>query len=190
MSQEYLNRLLSSPEHRVQGECVICLEPYNTLNSTTGIMEVEIRLSCGHTVGSACIVTWLRENNSCPLCRETFFPRQPRPYLEHGIMGIGEQSAGRINATGSLTREPNAIRSVTAAASSEVEPPADSRTNIFDTVTQRRIRLPTGPEVRRSSPSGDSGLGRSSTIRGTTGSEVIDKYLIYYYLIIRSRSRF
>ena len=173
MSQEYLTRLLSTPENRVQGECVICLEPYNTLNTTTGIIEAEVRLSCGHTVGSACIVTWLRDNNSRPLCRETFFPRQPRPYLEHGVMDIGGRSTGRINATGSLTREPNVIRSATVPASSELEPPADSRTRIFDAGRQRRVRLPTGPGVPRSSPSGDSGLGRSSAFRDPTGSEVL-----------------
>ena len=173
MSQEYLTRLLSTPENHVQGECVICLEPYNTLNTTTGIIEAEVRLSCGHTVGSACIVTWLRDNNSCPLCRETFFPRQPRPYLEHGVMDIGGRSTGRINATGSLTREPNVIRSANVTASSELEPPADSRTRIFDAGRQRRVRLPTGPEVPRSSPSGDSSLGRSSAFRDPTGSEVL-----------------
>ena len=167
MSREYLNRLLSTPEHRVQGECVICLEPYNTLNTTTGIIEVEVRLSCGHTVGSACIVTWLRDNNSCPLCRETFFPRQPRPYLEHGVMDNGRQNTGRINATGSLRRESIVPRPVAIQAS------AHSRPRIFDAGRQRQVRLPTGPGVPRSSPIGDSGLGRSNTSRDTTGSEVL-----------------
>ena len=86
MSQEFLNNLLSTPENRVQTKCMICLENYNTLNTLTGIVEWEIRLPCGHSVGSACIVTWLKANNSCPACRETFFPAQPRPYLEHGII--------------------------------------------------------------------------------------------------------
>ena len=173
MSQEYLNRLLSTPENRVQGECVICLEPYNTMNTTTGVIEAQIKLSCGHTIGSACIVTWLRDNNSCPLCRETFFPRQPRPYLEHGFMDIGRESTGTINATGPFTRQPNAIRPVTVAASSELEPPADSRTRILDAGRQRQTRLPTGPEVPRSSPTGDSSRGRSSTFRAATESEVL-----------------
>ena len=57
-------------------------------STETGIIECRIRLPCdpNHTVGSACIATWLKSNNSCPLCRHEFFPRQPRPYLEHGIM--------------------------------------------------------------------------------------------------------
>ena len=163
MSQDYLTSLLNTPEHRVQGECAICLEPFNTMNTTTGIIEVEIRLGCRHTFGSACIVTWLRDNNSCPLCRTTFFPAQPRPYLEHGIMDTGRESTGRINATGSITSEPNAVRSVTVPASSELEPRADSRTRIFEATTERRVNLPTGPEVPRSSTVGRSGVGRSNT---------------------------
>ena len=176
MSQEYLNRLLSTPENRVQEECVICREPYGTLNTETGIIEAEIRLSCGHTVGSACIVTWLRDNNTCPHCRKEFFPRQPRPYLEHGIMDIGSQSTGRINATPSLTREPNVTRSRIAPAFAVPEPPAESRTSIFNAGGQGRDRLPTGPEVPRSPfftspPFRYSGLGESSTVRVPTGSE-------------------
>lgn len=98
MSQEeYLNRLLKAPENRVQGECAICFDTYNTMNTSTGIIEAGVRLSCGHTVGSACIVTWLRHKSNCPLCRETFFPRKPRPYLEHGIMDLATTSTVRIH---------------------------------------------------------------------------------------------
>ena len=45
-----------------------------------------MRLPCNHTVGSACIAIWLKTNNTCPVCRHEFFPAQPRPFLEHGIM--------------------------------------------------------------------------------------------------------
>ena len=90
MSQEFLDRLLNTSENRVQSEgdaiCMICLEEYNTLNTLTGIIEAQIRLPCGHGVGSSCIVTWLKTNKNCPVCRTTFFSAQPRPYLEHGIM--------------------------------------------------------------------------------------------------------
>ena len=33
-------------------------------------------------MGSACIATWLRTNNTCPLCRRVFFPAQTGPSLE------------------------------------------------------------------------------------------------------------
>lgn len=48
-------------------------------------------MPCKHTFGSRCITKWLdpmdNAKNSCPLCRFSFFPAQPRPYLEHGVMG-------------------------------------------------------------------------------------------------------
>lgn len=93
MSQEFLNRLLSTAESRVQGSedganCMICLEDLNTLNTSTGVVEWEVALPCGHAVGSSCIVTWLRTNNSCPACPATFFPAQPRQNLEHANIRI------------------------------------------------------------------------------------------------------
>lgn len=94
MSQEFLSRLLSASEDREQsGNCMICLEDYNTLNISTGTVEWGICLPCGHRVGSACIVTWLQDHNTCPACRASFFSAQPRPYLEHGIMGDDESRA-------------------------------------------------------------------------------------------------
>ena len=90
MSQEFLNHLLSTTKNRVRSKpgatCMICLEDYNTLNTSTGVVEWEVALPCGHRVGSSCIVTWLQTNNNCPACRAMFFPKQPRPYLEDGII--------------------------------------------------------------------------------------------------------
>lgn len=91
MAQEFLKQLLQIEntvqigEHRA-ATCMICLEAYGTLNSTTGTVELPVRLPCSHRVGTVCIATWLRNNNSCPACRATFFPAPPRPYLEHGII--------------------------------------------------------------------------------------------------------
>ena len=100
MSQEFLNHLLSTAENRVHSEqddaiCMICLEKYNTFNTSTGIIEIEIKLPCGHKIGSSCIVTWLQTNNNCPACWATFFSAQPRPYLEHGIMNADIPSIPR-----------------------------------------------------------------------------------------------
>ena len=114
MSQEdFLNRLLSTSANRVHSEsCMICLEEYNTLNTSTGIIECEVRLPCSHRIGSSCIVTWLRANNNCPACRATFFPAQPRPNLEHGIIDVDRPRAapvssplGQVSPTDSLVTD-------------------------------------------------------------------------------------
>ena len=70
----------------LQGEqCGICLEEYNTPSRETGTSEAAIRLPCSHIIGSVCIATWLKDTNTCPICRREFFQAQPRPYLEHGV---------------------------------------------------------------------------------------------------------
>ena len=53
-------------------ECAICQEKYGTPTSA----EYKIQLPCcgKHTMGSKCIETWLRKHNTCPLCRQEFFP--------------------------------------------------------------------------------------------------------------------
>ncbi len=88
MAEAFLYELLQmhNSVHTPGERCSICLEEYGTLSRETGTMEVEILLPCKHTIGSACIATWLKTNNTCPVCRYEFFPAQPRPYLEHGIM--------------------------------------------------------------------------------------------------------
>ena len=83
MAQEFLYQLLRT-ENRVQiipdeeERCSICFEEYGTLSRETGTIEVAMRLPCNHCIGSACIATWLKNRNSCPLCRCEFFPAQPR----------------------------------------------------------------------------------------------------------------
>ena len=53
-------------------ECAICQDKYGTPTSA----EYKIQLPCcgKHTMGSKCIETWLRKHNTCPLCRQEFFP--------------------------------------------------------------------------------------------------------------------
>ncbi|KAM0800329.1 hypothetical protein BDR22DRAFT_889689 [Usnea florida] len=62
--------------------CMICLEPYGSINPSTGAVEVQIRLPCSHMVGSVCISTWLNDQNNCPLCRRAFFPPEPHANIE------------------------------------------------------------------------------------------------------------
>lgn len=68
---------------------MICLATYGVDAKDDGAMEAVVRLPCGHQVGAECIRTWLSPDkaarNSCPACRMTFFPAQPRPYMEHEV---------------------------------------------------------------------------------------------------------
>lgn len=52
--------------------CSICMEPI----STEGDLDADHRsvaLHEGHAYGRSCIMTWLQENASCPLCRKAIF---------------------------------------------------------------------------------------------------------------------
>ena len=75
--EEFL-RMESSKKLRMEAdadeECAICQEKYSILTSA----EYKIQLPCcgKHTMGSKCIETWLKQHNSCPLCRQEFFPDQ------------------------------------------------------------------------------------------------------------------
>ena len=56
MATEFLARILTI-ENIVTSDgaqdCVVCQEKCGTLSPETGIMELEVRLPCGHTAGSA-----------------------------------------------------------------------------------------------------------------------------------------
>ena len=90
MSAEFLAKILkieNSLKSSSGQPCCICLQDFGTLSPETGVIECGVALPCCiASVGSSCIATWLRSNNTCPVCRHVFFPAQPRPYLEHGIM--------------------------------------------------------------------------------------------------------
>lgn len=83
MSLEFLTQLLRS-DNRVLTDpgqsCYICLQDCDTISEKSGIVECPIRLPCSHIIGSVCIVKWLHTNNTCPICRHSFFPAQPRPW--------------------------------------------------------------------------------------------------------------
>ena len=79
MAETFLNDLLQTanivPADDQDRDCVICLQETGTISRESGLFELQIRLPhCGHVVGSGCITIWLKENNSCPLCRREFFP--------------------------------------------------------------------------------------------------------------------
>lgn len=48
-------------------ECVICLEEYNK-------KEIIRTLKCKHFYHKNCIDKWMKNNNKCPLCKDTFIP--------------------------------------------------------------------------------------------------------------------
>ena len=89
MAELFLDRLpqVDLGELPDESKCMICLAVYYTETEEDGTMEIAVRLPCGHDVGDECIRIWLSPDkegrNSCPACRMTFFPGQPRPYMEH-----------------------------------------------------------------------------------------------------------
>ena len=62
--------------------CVICLEKTGEMSRETGLVDLQVRLPCRHSVGSGCIAVWLKTQNSCPLCRRVFFPIDEEEYPE------------------------------------------------------------------------------------------------------------
>nr|QBK86379.1 MAG: putative RING finger E3 ubiquitin ligase [Marseillevirus LCMAC102] len=65
------------------GECSICLDSFNyprmiLIRIAKDFCPIPIlndesvyQLNCGHTFHKKCIIKWLREHNTCPLCRRT-----------------------------------------------------------------------------------------------------------------------
>lgn len=61
------------------------------MSRETGLIELQLRLPCGHVVGSGCVAVRLKANNSCPFCRWEFFPAQPRQDLEDSMREVQEE---------------------------------------------------------------------------------------------------
>lgn len=57
------------PWHSDHGECSICLEKItkNTL----------LKTECNHSFHSDCFQNWLKESNTCPMCRAPQFAPEP-----------------------------------------------------------------------------------------------------------------
>lgn len=51
-------------------DCSICLEEFSCNNRKIGL-----KIPCGHVYHESCILKWLENSHSCPLCRRLIFPR-------------------------------------------------------------------------------------------------------------------
>ena len=61
--------------------CMVCMEDFD------GKMKIDkATLKCGHQICSGCLVTWMRENHTCPSCREPIAERIPKKFtLTRGV---------------------------------------------------------------------------------------------------------
>ena len=88
MAKIFLHKLLTSEDLLDSGDndrCFVCLQTYGTLTDA-GAIEREVRLPCNHSLGSICISTWLKSNNTCPICRKELFPDRPHIDFEEEIV--------------------------------------------------------------------------------------------------------
>ena len=96
MANQFLERLpkIRLGELPAGSSCMICLNTYGAPSAEIGTTESPVRLPCTHHVGLDCITIWLSANKtgkiSCPYCRRTIFPAQPRP---DRIIGNDEEEA-------------------------------------------------------------------------------------------------
>ena len=85
----HVQRSAIDPEDQ---NCAICSERYQFFTSTHPLtdksQEVPVALICGHIFGRDCIVRWLHEQDSCPLCRAPILTitRQQRAQIEYARM--------------------------------------------------------------------------------------------------------
>ena len=54
-------------EVSIEGPCAICQEDFKLGDTVTPLAPEPCQ--CAHTFHSSCIIPWLREHNSCPVCR-------------------------------------------------------------------------------------------------------------------------
>ncbi|KAH7083254.1 hypothetical protein BKA63DRAFT_148628 [Paraphoma chrysanthemicola] len=79
-----------TPTDGCPSSCTICLEPL----ATTMCQKYQIHESlcepavaiirCGHIFGRNCLAQWMRESNTCPICRVEFF-ETPKPTLKENM---------------------------------------------------------------------------------------------------------
>ncbi|GME64722.1 sac3 ganp nin1 mts3 eif-3 p25 protein, partial [Neofusicoccum parvum] len=61
--------------------CLVCLEEFGE----GGEEEEPVRLACGHVLGERCARRWLRERNTCVVCRGLVYRYVPRLGEEEGM---------------------------------------------------------------------------------------------------------
>ena len=80
--QTFLTKLLESKNVVRLGKgwshCSICKEKFGDQSDGIGEPEVQVSLPCHkrHTMGSYCIIKWLEQHNTCPICRQELFPAE------------------------------------------------------------------------------------------------------------------
>ena len=65
--KKFIEFVPQSTSHPSDNTCIICLDNLDTNN--TG------KLLCGHTFHFNCIVTWLQNKITCPVCRHTILSK-------------------------------------------------------------------------------------------------------------------
>ena len=80
VSEEYMNNIPPMATGR-EADCHICLEKVTRGEKDDQSAE----LPCGHAFDKQCLREWLKEHDSCPVCREKLDappvnpPHQPQP---------------------------------------------------------------------------------------------------------------
>lgn len=68
IAQFVLSLRHAQPDQLDDGECPLCCSPYKTHSGSHFPV-----LPCGHIVGADCLSESLKDNESCPYCRETIY---------------------------------------------------------------------------------------------------------------------
>ncbi|ESZ93973.1 hypothetical protein SBOR_5638 [Sclerotinia borealis F-4128] len=51
--------------------CVICRDPYAATTTPSNVIHEASKMpKCGHIFGRDCITCWLKDNDTCPMCRD------------------------------------------------------------------------------------------------------------------------
>lgn len=70
VSEEYLDNLPPMKADK-EADCNICLEKVGSNGNKS------CELPCGHAFDKGCLVTWLKEHDSCPVCRAKLDTERP-----------------------------------------------------------------------------------------------------------------